>query len=125
MKSRNGPGWVVFKTTYSHEASGAASAAVVSHGAAIRAWVAANVTNMPPVFAQENHLDNAGVVVVDGSFEQGWQLASWQGRPIEDFGAPGTPIIPPPRPDVHDPAGESLSEARADEKDQSSGNTRL
>ncbi len=96
------------------EASGASSAAVVSHGAAIRVWVAANVTNVSPVFAQENHLDNAGIVVVEGSFERGWTLSSWAGRSIADHGEPGTPLVTPPRPDVHDPTGETLSEARAD-----------
>lgn len=96
------------------ETSGAASAAVVSHGAAIRVWVAANVGNVSPVFAQENHLDNAGVVVVDGSFESGWSLTSWAGRAIEDLGEPQAPAIPAPRPAVHDPTGETLTEARAD-----------
>lgn len=83
-------------------ASGAETAAVVSHGAAIRVWVAANATNVAPVFAAENPLDNTGVVVVDGSFENGWTLTTWAGQPVgglEDETA-------------EDPTGETLSEAR-------------
>lgn len=85
--------------------SGVASAAVVSHGAAIRVWVAAHAVNVKPSFVAENDLDNTGVVVVDGSFVDGWTLNRWAGLPIggadlEDEAAP-------------DPTGESLSQARA------------
>jgi broad specificity phosphatase PhoE len=83
--------------------SGAATAAVVSHGAAIRVWVAANATNVSPMFAAENPLDNTGIVIVEGSFEQGWKLTRWADQPVggaelADVGA-------------EDPTGESLDEA--------------
>lgn len=64
--------------------SGVDTAAVVSHGAAIRAWVAANARNIPPLFTVENSLDNTGIVVLDGSYEEGWTLAHWAGMPVGD-----------------------------------------
>src|SRR5690554_1523480 len=85
--------------------SGAASAAVVSHGAAIRVWVAANAQNVAPSFAGENDLDNTGVVVVEGSFEDGWTLTRWADQPIG-----GAELADAT---AEDPTGESLSEARA------------
>ncbi|MDQ1608589.1 MAG: hypothetical protein QOE16_1321, partial [Microbacteriaceae bacterium] len=87
-------------------ASGAQTAAVVSHGAAIRVWVAAHATNVEPSFPAEHELANTGVVVVEGTFETGWTLTEWAGTPLgglelADAAAP-------------DPTGETLSEARAD-----------
>ncbi|MCU1545971.1 MAG: histidine phosphatase family protein [Homoserinimonas sp.] len=86
-------------------ASGASTAAVVSHGAAIRVWVAAHAINVPPTFASENHLDNTGVVEVEGTFAQGWTLTRWADQPIG-----GTQLADSA---AGDPAGETLSEARA------------
>lgn len=86
-------------------ASGAAVAAVVSHGAAIRVWVAAHATNVPPQFAAENPLDNTGIIVVDGSFEHGWTLTRWADQPVGGLEfADAT---------AEDPTGESLGEAGA------------
>ena len=39
-------------------ASGVATAAVVSHGAAIRVWVAGSATNVPPSYAGEHDIHN-------------------------------------------------------------------
>jgi broad specificity phosphatase PhoE len=83
--------------------SGADTAAVVSHGAAIRVWVAANATNVPPLFAAENPLDNTGIVVVEGSFEQGWTLTRWADQPVG--GAELADVT------AEDPTGETLDEA--------------
>ncbi|HEU4807850.1 MAG TPA: histidine phosphatase family protein [Homoserinimonas sp.] len=85
--------------------SGASTAAVVSHGAAIRVWVAANATNVAPSFAGENELDNTGVVVVEGSFDQGWTLTRWADQPVG--GAEMADAT------AADPTGEPLSEAQA------------
>lgn len=87
-------------------ASGASTAAVVSHGAAIRVWVAAHATNVPSVFAAENSLENTGVVVVDGSFTDGWTLTRWAGKPIGGAELDDATAA--------DPTGETLSEARED-----------
>ena len=85
--------------------SGASSAAVVSHGAAIRVWVAANATNVAPSFAGENDLDNTGVVVVEGSFADGWTLTRWAGQPVGGAELADATAA--------DPTGETLSEAQA------------
>jgi broad specificity phosphatase PhoE len=88
------------------DASGVETAAVVSHGAAIRVWVAGNAVNVPPVFAAENDLENTGVVVLDGSFQDGWSLTRWAGQPIG-----GAELADATAPD---PTGETLSEARGE-----------
>jgi len=67
-------------------ATGAATAALVSHGAAIRAWVGGRAVNIDPHFAVKNHLDNTGIAVMEGSPDDGWTLITWQGLPI---GGPG------------------------------------
>jgi broad specificity phosphatase PhoE len=86
--------------------SGADTAAVVSHGAAIRVWIAGNATNVPPSFAGDHDLMNTGIVVVEGTFADGWQLIEWAGTPIGGVElADGA---------ADDPAGETLGEARAD-----------
>src|SRR5690606_40282440 len=61
--------------------SGVASAAVVSHGAAIRVWVAAHAQNVAPSFAGENDPANTGSVVVEGWFTEGGTLTGWPDRP--------------------------------------------
>jgi broad specificity phosphatase PhoE len=85
--------------------SGASSAAVVSHGAAIRVWVAAHARNVAPTFAGHNDLDNTGVVVVDGSFTDGWTLTRWAGQPVGGAELADATAA--------DPTGETLDEARA------------
>ena len=58
------------------------TAAVFSHGAAIRVWTAARAVNVPPIFAATHYLENTGVVELDGSPEHGWTLISWAGAPV-------------------------------------------
>jgi broad specificity phosphatase PhoE len=85
--------------------SGAETAVVVSHGAAIRVWVAGNAVNVEPSFAGENDLSNTGIVVLEGSFDEGWRLIEWAGTPVG-----GVELADAA---AGDPTGESLSEARA------------
>ena len=66
-------------------ASGARVAAVFSHGAAIRVWVASRAKNITPVFAAENALDNTGVVALEGSPGGGWTLTEWAGLSIDSL----------------------------------------
>lgn len=61
---------------------GRATAAVFSHGAAIRVWTARRSINIPPEFAGTHELDNTGVVELSGSPDKGWQLISWAGHPV-------------------------------------------
>ncbi len=84
------------------------TAVVFSHGAAIRVWIAARATNLPPMFAGSHHLDNTGIVELNGSPETGWSLMRWQGTPV------GGPDLADAG--ARDPAGETLAEARADDR---------
>lgn len=77
------------------------TAAVFSHGAAIRVWTAARVKNVPPTFAAEHELDNTGVVELSGSPDDGWTLVSWAGLPV------GGPQLVDQQ--AEDPTGEPLS----------------
>lgn len=73
-------------------ASGAETAVVISHGAAIRCWVAGRATNIGPEFTTSHELNNTGVVVLDGDPERGWTVLTWEGEPVggaEMQGAPG------------------------------------
>ncbi|GAA4193608.1 histidine phosphatase family protein [Gryllotalpicola kribbensis] len=58
------------------------TAAVFSHGAAIRAWVGARALNVSGEFTLRNPIDNTGVAVLDGSVERGWRLISWANTPV-------------------------------------------
>jgi broad specificity phosphatase PhoE len=53
-------------------------AALVSHGAALRVWSAARVDGFAVALGAA-HLDNTGVLIVDGSPADGWQLLSLDG----------------------------------------------
>lgn len=59
-------------------AAGAEVAMVVSHGAALRVWSMARVTGFAEALGKA-HLDNTGVIVADGSPEDGWRLAELLG----------------------------------------------
>ena len=85
-------------------ASGAGTAVVVSHGAAIRVWAGLRATNIDHAFAADHPLDNTGIVELIGSTDDGWTVASWAGAPI------GGPEVTDAAAD--DPTGESLGEAR-------------
>lgn len=63
-------------------ASGAQTAVVVSHGAAIRVWVAGSAANFRPGRAAEEDLENTAMVVLVGNPTDGWQLESWGGDPL-------------------------------------------
>ncbi|MFI1226695.1 MULTISPECIES: histidine phosphatase family protein [unclassified Streptomyces] len=67
----------------------ARTAALVSHGAAIRVWAAARARNVSVEFAAEHGLDNTGVVVVEGSPDEGWTALSWAGAVVPAVTASG------------------------------------
>ena len=83
--------------------SGATTAVVVSHGAAIRVWVAGVAGNMRTQDAAELELDNTALVVLDHDAATGWQLASWMGEPV------GGHLLADDA--AEDPTGEPLDEA--------------
>ncbi|MGV8978864.1 MAG: histidine phosphatase family protein [Cellulomonas sp.] len=64
--------------------SGAGTAAIVSHGSVIRAWTAARARNITPDFTARNPLGNTGTVLLEGSPLDGWNLLTWEGRPVLD-----------------------------------------
>jgi probable phosphoglycerate mutase len=55
-------------------ASGREVVMVVSHGAALRVWSSERVRGFTEALGRA-HLDNTGVIVVDGSPDEGWELA--------------------------------------------------
>ncbi len=54
--------------------SGGEVVMVVSHGAALRVWSMARVDGFGEALGRA-HLDNTGIIVVDGSPDDGWRLA--------------------------------------------------
>ncbi|MGW6275248.1 histidine phosphatase family protein [Streptomyces sp. NPDC055060] len=82
-------------------ATGADTVAMVSHGAVIRTWVAARAANVDVSYAAGHPLANTGVVILDGSPEEGWRALLWEGRPLgpegefpEDSGPTGEVAAP-------------------------------
>ncbi|MGN8051206.1 histidine phosphatase family protein [Curtobacterium sp. 22159] len=63
-------------------ATGCDVAAAFSHGAAIRTWASVVAQNTPDAFGTTRHLENTGIVEMEGSFEDGWRLVDWEGEPI-------------------------------------------
>ena len=70
-------------------ATGVSTAAVVSHGAAIRAWVAARAANVEVEWAAEHALSNTGIVTLEGSPADGWKALTWEGKAVEVPEEPG------------------------------------
>jgi probable phosphoglycerate mutase len=64
------------------ESSGASTAALVSHGAAIVTWAASRAANVDAAFAAENPLANTGIVILEGSSAAQWVALSWSGEPV-------------------------------------------
>lgn len=87
-----------------------ATVVVVSHGAAIRVWTGARVRNLGDAFTADNHLDNTGVVVVEGSPETGWTALSWAGMAV------GGELLTDAGAD--DPTGDPVDEALNDPRDR-------
>ena len=79
-----------FDADIASAAAGADTAAVFSHGAAIRVWTAARANNVSPLFAATTDLANTGMVELSGSPTDGWTLVSWAGLSV---GSPGGPQL--------------------------------
>lgn len=81
-------------------AGGGSTAVVVSHGAAIRCWVAARVAGLDVDHVEHTTLVNTGVIEVDGDPAAGWRFVAWSTDPL------GGPTL---RDDTGaDPTGEPL-----------------
>ncbi|MGV9284963.1 histidine phosphatase family protein [Streptomyces sp. NPDC003730] len=79
--------------------SGARTVAMVSHGAAIRMWVAARADNVDIDYAAHHPLANTGIVVLSGTPDQGWRALLWEGSSLGP--RPGMP-------DPEDPTGSAM-----------------
>jgi probable phosphoglycerate mutase len=63
-------------------AAGHAAALVVSHGAALRTWVSTRMQPHPDAPPATQPLHNTALLVLEGDFDAGWQMVSWQGHPV-------------------------------------------
>jgi probable phosphoglycerate mutase len=61
-----------------------ARAAAVSHGAAIRTWVAARCRGVDAASVSRRALANTGIAVVEGSTRAGWRLTGWLEEIVDD-----------------------------------------
>ncbi|WP_293055305.1 histidine phosphatase family protein [Mycobacterium sp.] len=62
--------------------TGSSTDVAFSSQEAISTWTMLNVNNPDPLLTLTDMLPNTGIVVVDGSPQDGWTLVSWDGRPI-------------------------------------------
>lgn len=76
------------------------SVVVVSHGAAIRAWVSARVAGVDIDYVERTTLANTGLVEIDGDPASGWQLVAWTADPVG-----GLELVAPA---ADDPTGEPI-----------------
>ncbi|GAA3753858.1 histidine phosphatase family protein [Microbacterium kribbense] len=62
--------------------SGHSTVAIVSHGAAIRAWSSLRGSNLPSDFIMHNPLHNTGIVIAEGEPGGSWDILSFMGDAI-------------------------------------------
>ena len=58
------------------------AALVVSHGAALRTWVSTRMEPHPDAPPSTQPLHNTALIVLEGDFDAGWRMVSWQGHPV-------------------------------------------
>ena len=64
------------------EAAEHEAAAIISHGAVIRAWTGARAANVDRAFVADTRLYNTAVIVLDGSPDSGWRVETWANEPV-------------------------------------------
>jgi hypothetical protein len=69
-------------------ATGSPTDVAFSSQEAISTWTMMNVNNPDPLLTLTDMLPNTGIVVVDGSPQEGWTLVSWDGRAIPPASLP-------------------------------------
>jgi broad specificity phosphatase PhoE len=79
-----------------------ATAAVVSHGAAIRTWAGRRAEDADHEFAAKHVLANTGIVALEGDPDNGWKLLHWDGSPVGGLALAD--------PTAEDPAGKTVAE---------------
>ncbi|MEF2975994.1 histidine phosphatase family protein [Subtercola sp. YIM 133946] len=65
-----------------HAADPDSTVAIVSHGAAIRAWASFTSQNLDAEFSRVHPLENTAVVTLEGSPESGWVTTAWADEPL-------------------------------------------
>jgi broad specificity phosphatase PhoE len=85
------------------EQAGHDAVALVSHGAVIRAWCAVRTENIDLAFVTDHYVTNTGVVIVDGSSDDGWTVTSWLGEGVAEAALRGVSAD-------HSPASEHLDD---------------
>jgi probable phosphoglycerate mutase len=78
-----------------------ATAAVVSHGAAIRTWAGRRAKDADHEFAAKHVLANTGIVALEGDPDTGWKLIHWDGSPVGGLALAD--------PTAEDPIGKNLA----------------
>lgn len=63
-------------------ANGHSTAAIVSHGAAIRCWAARRAVDIDTNFAERHPLPNTGIVALEGDLKTGWRVLHWDQMPV-------------------------------------------
>ena len=58
------------------------AALVVSHGAALRTWISTRMEPHPDAPPATQPLHNTALIVLEGDFDTGWRMVSWQGHPV-------------------------------------------
>jgi probable phosphoglycerate mutase len=58
------------------------AALIVSHGAALRTWVSTRMDPHPDAPPATQPLHNTALIVLEGDFDAGWRMVSWQGHPV-------------------------------------------
>jgi len=66
--------------------AGHSSVALVSHGAAIRTWSGSRAHNLTAGFIGENPLHNTGIVILEGSPDDGWTALTYMGEAVGGAG---------------------------------------
>jgi probable phosphoglycerate mutase len=74
------------------------AALIVSHGAALRTWVSTRMEPHPDAPPATQPLHNTALIVLEGDFDAGWRMVSWQGHPV------GGAILEDPT--AEDPTGD-------------------
>ncbi|WP_115788973.1 histidine phosphatase family protein [Arthrobacter silvisoli] len=81
-------------------AAGHGTAAIVSHGAAIRCWAGRRAEDIDTLFAETHQLPNTGIVALEGDPDSGWSVLHWDSIPVG-----GRALADPT---AEDPTGEAV-----------------
>jgi probable phosphoglycerate mutase len=75
------------------------AALIVSHGAALRTWISTRMEPDPSAPPATQPLHNTALIVLDGDFDAGWRMVSWQGHPVGGAALDGLSLDDPAAPD--------------------------